>query len=591
MELRVFAVPARVQAIELGRLSSVSLAMMASIPFAMAFQLIVDPSLLVTVLSGAALVGATITYLQIRRHRLPARWASAVTCALWSIATSSIITGYAVYRDPGWASLIVVMVIANGTVQLARRYVIGPSLIVAVAWLAVAVGHDQLGFQGLFVVVALALAMLANTAQRAFVDDVERLREIAEAKTRELAAALDETKHEMSERARAEQEREGLREQFIAAQKMEAIGTLAGGLAHDMNNVLGGILSLAELVREETTTETARADLDGIIAACRRGGEMTRNMVAFSRRGTYRKERTDLEQVARQVVAMLTRSAPKRIEITLEMTGALEVDGDAAQLAQALVNLCLNSIDAIAGDGVIAVALHVATFDPGPAPNGLPAGSYVALTVRDTGAGMTEATRTRMFEPFFTTKPLGSGTGLGLAMVYGAVQSHGGTIVVDSAPGQGTRITIYIPAATLPEKPAPAPVLPPTPRRGRVLVVDDEPGIRLTSKRIFERHGYDVLDAESGAQAIERFRDNHDVVIVLDMSMPGMGGAECFRKLRAIDPSARVLLVSGYAMQDEIRQCLQDGACGFVAKPFALSALLDAVETIARGDRLPLLDA
>ena len=588
----MFEVPARVQAIELGRLSSVSLAMMASIPLAMAFQLIVDPSLLVTVLSGAALVGATVTYVLIRRRRLPGRWAAAVICALWSTATSSIIAGYAVYRDPGWASLIVVMVIANGTVQLARRYVIGPSLLVAVAWLAVAVGHDQLGFQGLFVVVALALAVLANTTQRAFVDDVERLRELAEAKTRELAAALDETKHEMSERERAEHEREGLREQFIAAQKMEAIGTLAGGLAHDMNNVLGGILSLAELVREEATTETVRADLDGIIAACRRGGEMTRNMVAFSRRGTYRKERTDLEQVARQVVAMLTRSAPKRIRITLEMAGALAVDGDAAQLAQALVNLCLNSIDAIAGDGVIAIALHAATFDPGPAPNGLPSGSYVARSVRDTGAGMTAATRARMFEPFFTTKPLGSGTGLGLAMVYGAVQSHGGTIVVDSAPGQGTQITIYIPAATLPEKPAPAPGVRATSKRGRVLVVDDEPGIRLTSKRIFERHGYDVLDAESGAQAIERFRDNHDgVIIVLDMSMPGMGGAECFRKLRAIDPGARVLLVSGYAMQDEIRQCLQDGACGFVSKPFALSALLDAVETIARGDCLPLLDA
>jgi two-component system, cell cycle sensor histidine kinase and response regulator CckA len=485
----------------------------------------------------------------------------------------------------------VVMVIANGTVQLSRRYVIVPSLLVAVAWLAVAVSHDQLGFQGLFVVVTLALGWLAHTADRAFVDDVERLRELAEAKTRELATALDETKREMSERERAEQERERLREQFVAAQKMEAIGTLAGGLAHDMNNVLGGILSLAELVRAETTGETARADLDGIIAACRRGGEMTRNMVAFSRRGTYRKERIDLEQVARQVVSMLTRSAPKRIQITLEMAGSLAVDGDAAQLAQALLNLCLNSIDAIASDGVIAVALRAVTFDPDPAPNDLPPGSYVALSVRDTGAGMTEATAARMFEPFFTTKPLGSGTGLGLAMVYGAVQSHGGTIVVDSAPERGTQITIYIPAATLPGKPVSPPAVHATPKRGRVLVVDDEPGIRNTSRRILERHGYEVVDAESGAQAIEQLRGNPDVVVVLDMSMPGMGGAECFRKLRAIDPGVRVLLVSGYAIQDEIRECLQDGACGFVPKPFSLSALLDAVDTIARGDQLPLLEA
>jgi len=591
MELRAFAVPARVQAIELGRLKAVSLAMMVSIPLAMVFQLIVDPSILVTVLSGGALVEAAITYLLIRRRRIPGRWASAIVCALWLTATSSIIAGYAVYQESGWSSLIVVMVIANGTVQLSRRYVIVPSLLVAAAWLAVAVSHDQLGFQGLFVVVALALGWLAHTADRAFVDDNERLRELAEAKTRELATALHDTKREMSERERAEQERERLREQFVAAQKMEAIGTLAGGLAHDMNNVLGGILSLAELMRAEPTTETARADLDGIIAACRRGGEMTRNMVAFSRRGTYRKERIDLEQIARQVVSMLTRSAPKRIEITLDMAGTLAVDGDAAQLAQALLNLCLNSIDAIASDGVIAVALRAVTFDPGPAPNDLPPGNYVAMSVRDTGAGMTEATAARMFEPFFTTKPLGSGTGLGLAMVYGAVQSHGGTIVVDSAPERGTQITIYIPAATLPSKLATTPAVHATPRRGRVLVVDDEPGIRNTSRRILERHGYEVVDAESGAQAIERFRDNHDVVILLDMSMPGMGGAECFRKLREIDSGARVLLVSGYAIQDEIRQCLQDGACGFVPKPFALSALIEAVDTIARGDQLPILDA
>jgi signal transduction histidine kinase/ActR/RegA family two-component response regulator len=439
-------------------------------------------------------------------------------------------------------------------------------------------------------VVTLALGWLAHSANRAFVDDAERLREIAEAKTRELATALDETQREMAERARAEHERERLREQFVEAQKMEAIGTLAGGLAHDMNNVLGGILSLAELVREVTTNETARGDLDGIIAACLRGGEMTRNLVAFSRRGTYRKERIDLQEVARQVVAMLTRSGPKRIPITLEMSGTLEVDGDAAQLTQALLNLCLNSIDAIASEGTITVALEAITFEAEPAPNGLLPGSYVSMRVTDTGFGMTESTRARMFEPFFTTKPKGRGTGLGLAMVYGAVQSHGGTIIVDSAPGSGTQITIYIPAATLPSKPAATPPLRTTPGHGRVLVVDDEPALRTSCKRILEGHGYDVIDAESGAQAIERFRDDHNVVVVLDMSMPGMGGAECFRELRAIDPGARVLLVSGYAIQDDIRQCLQDGACGFVPKPFASAVLLDAVATIARGDQLPLLD-
>jgi signal transduction histidine kinase/CheY-like chemotaxis protein len=590
MELRAVAVEERVQAIELGRLKAVALAMMASIPFAMAYQRVFDPSLLVTLTSGGAWLLATLTYIRIRAGGVPARWAAAITCALWSAATASILSGYAAYRDSGWAALIMVMVIANGTVQLERLYVVVPSVIVAAAWIAVAVSVGQLGFQGLFVVVALALGFLAHIANRAFVADVERLREVAEAQTRELATALDATRREMRERERAEHEREGLREQFVEAQKMEAIGTLAGGLAHDMNNVLGGILVLAELVREVTKVETARGDLEGIIAACRRGGEMTRNMVAFSRRGTYRKECIDLEPVARQVVAMLTRSAPKRIAITLEATGPLEVDGDAAQLAQALVNLCLNSVDAITGEGTIAIGLRAVTFAPGATLGGLAPGAYVALTVSDTGAGMTEATRARMFEPFFTTKPKGSGTGLGLAMVYGTAKSHDGAIVVDSVEQQGTQIAIYLPAATLAPRAAAAAPRPAPPQPGCVLIVDDEPGIRLHTKRLLEGHGYEVIDAESGALAIERFRDHRDVVVVLDMSMPGMGGAECFRALRAIDPSARVLLISGYAIQDDIRSCLRDGACGFLAKPFASAMLIEALETIARGEHLPLLE-
>jgi signal transduction histidine kinase/CheY-like chemotaxis protein len=581
--------PARVQAIELGRLRAVALAMVASIPFAMAYQRIVAPSLLVTLTSGGAWLAAVIVYALIRRGRVPARHAAALMCALWCAATGSILSGYAVYRDIGWAALVMVMVIANGTVQLVRVYVVVPALVVAAGWIGVALSIGQLGFQGLFVVVALALGFLAHIANRAFVDDVEQLRELAEARTRELGTALDETQREMQERARAEQEREKLREQFIEAQKMEAIGTLAGGLAHDMNNVLGGVLILAELVREVTTEEAARADLEGIIAACRRGGEMTRNMVAFSRRGTYRKERLELAPVARQVVAMLTRSAPKRIRIALTEDGPLEVDGDAAQLAQALVNLCLNSVDAIAGEGAIEIELRAATLTEELA--GAPPGAYVAMSVRDTGSGMTETTRQRMFEPFYTTKPQGLGTGLGLAMVYGAVKSHGGTITVESAPERGTRITLYLPAATLPAPVVVAPVVQPAPRKGRVLVVDDEAAIRTTTKRVLERHGYDVLDAESGARAVALFADQRDVIVVLDMAMPGMGGAECFQRLRALDPAVRVLLVSGYAIQDDIRGCLQAGACGFLAKPFASAILLDALATIARGEQLPLLES
>ena len=583
-------VPARVQAIELGRLRAVALAMVASIPVAMAFQRIVDPSLVVTLTSGAAWLGAVAAYLGVRKGRVPPARAGLVICALWVLAAGSLLSGYAVYRDVGWSSLLVIVMIANGSVHIDPRWVLAPTLVVGAAWLVTAVRLGHAGFTGLFLVVALALTWLAHAANRAFVRDVEHLRDLAEARSRELAGALEDARRAMVQRERAEQDRERLREQFVEAQKLEAIGTLAGGLAHDMNNVLASILSLAELVRDAPADAGARADLDAIIAACKRGGEMTRNMVAFSRRGTYRKERTDLEPVVRQVVEMLTRSASKRIRLQLELAGALDVDGDAAQLAQALVNLCLNSVDAIAGDGEITVSARALRLDRDP-PGGLSIGDYVVLTVADTGAGMTEATRARMFEPFFTTKPQGAGTGLGLAMVYGAVQSHGGAIVVDTAPGRGTSIAIYIPAASLPARPSAPPSAAPLARRGRVLVVDDEPVIRTTSKRVLERHGYDVIAADSGAQAIAQFRDHHDAVVVLDMSMPGMGGAECFRELRAIDPGARVLLVSGYAIQDDIRACLEAGAAGFVAKPFATAVLLDAVAVVARGEQLPPIEA
>jgi CheY-like chemotaxis protein len=267
------------------------------------------------------------------------------------------------------------------------------------------------------------------------------------------------------------------------------------------------------------------------------------------------------------------------------------VEGDPTLITQALVNLCLNSVDAMRGVGHVTLsATHVEIGAERATQLEIAPGRYVSIAVTDTGSGMDATTQKRIFEPFFTTKEVGRGTGLGLPMVYGTVRSHGGAVDVESQVGSGTTVTIYLQAVD-PAIDAPSPVTRATPdalgtAEGTILVVDDDERIRKVGRRILEGRGYRVLEAGDGRQALELYARAPVHLVVLDMAMPVMGGAECFAALRQLDANARVLLASGYTIEEDARRCLAAGAVGFLDKPYSLEALTTAVARVMRGERL-----
>jgi len=330
-----------------------------------------------------------------------------------------------------------------------------------------------------------------------------------------------------------------------------------------------------------------------------------------------RKEEVELSSVVAGIAGLLARTLPKEVELVTSGRASHTVEGDVTQLGQVVLNLCINASDAMGGRGRLEISIDECELDGDQARSlGVREGRCVTLSVADTGCGMDAATRSRMFEPFFTTKPPGRGTGLGLAMVYGTIAHHHGAIAVDSEVGRGTTITIHLPAiesvsdtaaapsaaalaapgpapapaadlAAVPAAPSPAPTgARATSHRGAVLVVDDEPLVRGVTRRSLERAGYQVLTAGDGAEGLAMYQQRAaDIgVVVLDMAMPVMGGAECFHRLRALDPQARVLLASGYALEEEARACLAAGALGFLEKPFRTARLLEAI-ALARADR------
>jgi PAS domain S-box-containing protein len=371
---------------------------------------------------------------------------------------------------------------------------------------------------------------------------------------------------DQSRRLELERERAALQERLDLAQKMEAVGQLAGGIAHDFNNLLAAIRNAVQLAADALPDDAeARHDLDIAQHAADRAAGLTRQLLAFSRQQARVNEVVDLVALVRDMVPLLRTSIPTSIALSLRA----EVDeagvlADRSQLEQVVLNLVLNARDAMPRGGALQVAVGT---DPEQ--------QLSTLTVSDTGTGMEEATRQRIFEPFFTTKPTGSGTGLGLAVVYGVVTQAGGTIDVDSAPGRGTTMRITWPLAEGTAVVRGRETATPTTSSRTVLLVDDDMAVRSTTRRLLERQGWRVFEAGEGEDALQLFgRHRDEVAIVLtDLRMPGLGGADLVRRLRAIAPDVPAVFISGY---DELEaQHLQDLAnVPLLAKPFAASDLL-----------------
>jgi PAS domain S-box-containing protein len=395
---------------------------------------------------------------------------------------------------------------------------------------------------------------------------------------------------DLTERKQVEATLREREEQLRQSQKMEAIGTLAGGVAHDFNNILTGILGYAALLKRGAPAgDRIHKAADVIEKAAERGAGLTRQLLGFARRGKNQTIPVDLAESVREVMALLGRTVDKNIRITERRAGVpVFVSGDPAQIQQVVLNLTVNARDAMpeGGDLVLSVDAVVLGESDCLRTMGIAAGEYVRLSVGDTGCGIAEEHLPRIFEPFFTTKERGKGTGMGLAMVYGIVHNHGGGVRVDSTPGRGTTFEIYLPrvAAPAPTSGEAAPSSPePTVRgSGRILVVDDEEVVRQATVAFLEDLGYQVATADDGQSAVEHYAVHGGEIdlVLLDLVMPRMGGRECFRALKALDPAVRAVLCSGYGFNIAAQELLDEGVLEFLPKPYALGSLSEVVARV-----------
>lgn len=372
--------------------------------------------------------------------------------------------------------------------------------------------------------------------------------------------------------------------QLLQAQKMEAVGTLAGGVAHDFNNLLMGIQGRTSLMLSEIDRSHPFGEhLEGIESYVKSAVDLTRQILGFARGGKYEVQPTDLNELIKTQNRMFSRT---RKEITIRGKYAKDlwtVEVDRGQIKQVLLNLYVNAWQAMPGGGDLFLSTENISLSKSETdPLGLAPGRFVRIAVSDTGVGMDRQTMARIFEPFFTTREMGRGTGLGLASAYGIIKNHGGVINVYSEKGEGSSFSIYLPASSKSFEKETA-----TPTRlkkgkGTLLLVDDEEMILDVGAAMLKKLGYTVHIAGNGDEALQFFQEQGATIdlVILDMVMPKMGGGEVFDRLKAIDPAVKVLLSSGYSINGKASEIIDRGCVGFIQKPFNLAQLSEKVQTV-----------
>jgi signal transduction histidine kinase/ActR/RegA family two-component response regulator len=554
----------------LGQLGAFVLSVPSGIPLgaaAIVYNCIAIPVLAVIVLAALG-------------RKLPARLAPTAATIVWAVPVIGTLVSQ--YHN-GHSGLVIIVLIELACLAMLvdTRLAIGAVAVVLAGYLPLVVRDAQ--------PVAMHISIVLTGAVFGITLQLITRRSLVDAELHRLAIAETavELERRLAELQRIEDERARLNERLLHAQRLEAVGTLAAGIAHDMNNVLAAITSYANVL---ATEDPAIAnDVQPIIQQAFRGAELTRGLLAFSRRGQYRKAAVAVSQLVDEAVPLVQPTLANGCTLVIAHgTSNARIVGDPVQLRQVIVNLCLNAGDAMTEGGVVVIATDRIVLDESGATDyGIAPGAYVRIHVADSGSGIDDPTRRRMFEPFFTTKPAGKGTGLGLALVWGVVQAHDGTVHVESEAGRGSRFTVFLPeAAVVVSTKVPTVTLTTLPTT--VLVVDDEVAVRNGTARILKRRGYTILTAGDGAEALRVF-DAHSAeigLVILDMGMPVMGGAECFAKLR--DRSdIPVLIATGYAMDAELQEIVARGAA-LIEKPFESRTLLAEVSRLmARSGQIP----
>jgi PAS domain S-box-containing protein len=386
-------------------------------------------------------------------------------------------------------------------------------------------------------------------------------------------------------------EKKKLEEQLRHAQKMEAVGTLAGGVAHDFNNILTAIIGYSSLMQMKMDeNDPLRSSVNSILASTERAANLTQSLLAFSRKQIITPKHVDMNTIVRRVEKLIERLIGEDIEITQALHGEpLPIKADAGQIEQIMINLATNARDAMPQGGKLTIetgAVELGNDYIKAHGYGKP-GKYALLTVTDTGTGMDEKTVERIFDPFFTTKSTGKGTGLGLAIVYGIVKQHSGYISVYSEPGMGTTFKVYLPQIKAVIEHA-EPVSASVPKGGTetLLVAEDDSSVRNLTTSVLQGFGYTVIEASDGVEAIQKYRDNKDTIqfLILDVIMPRKNGREAYDEIRKINPAVKALFTSGYTAEIIHKKGLLEDGVNFLSKPVSPKELLNKVKEMLDGE-------
>ena len=382
-------------------------------------------------------------------------------------------------------------------------------------------------------------------------------------------------------------EQKRLKEELLHSEKLKSIGVLAGGIAHEFNNLLTGILGYASLLENMAYDPQKTSKYVGSIKkSAEMAANLTKQLLGFARKGKYISEKMDIGSLLAELVDLLKDTMDRNIVLSFEVEPDLPpVEGDRDQIYQVLMNLCLNARDAMPEGGKLYIKAELYHLRDEKVVNlfQIPEGEYIRISVTDTGIGMTQEVKTRIFEPFYTTKEVGRGTGLGLSMVYGVIKNHKGHINVYSEPGLGTTIRMFLPCSEgLADNQSNA--IPDFKKtlKGTILIIDDEELVRELGKDILEAYDYGVLLADNGDKGVSIFNEHKDTIdlVILDIIMPGKDGKQAFREIREIKPDVKVILCTGYGNEASFDDLFSAGAADFLAKPFQRDQLLQKVENL-----------